>query len=290
MASNPRRPEKIQNDPLRGLNDPFDEVFSAEIKDWISKLPKYQNGLEAPESPNHPDPRNNLVGLAMSGGGTRSATFNLGVTQALARYGFMKDVDYMSTVSGGGYVGSSFTTLCAEEFPPEKTGDPDSRLGMDSDHFPYSDQNPYNDTSVPGSDSPVVHGLETPATRHVRENSRLIIPGLGFFNRENWVSLSRYAVSTFMLWVLFLIPMAAAILLPLLLIPETVWHRSDPFSVVSGDWAYSLGNMPWLVFLPLALLGLAAPLALIPVHGFGIVSLSRGNVRVKCSAKMSVRL
>ena len=69
---------ETQNDPLRGLNNPFDEVFSAEIKEWISKLPKYRDGVEAPKFPNHPDPRNKLVGLAMSGGGTRSATFNLG--------------------------------------------------------------------------------------------------------------------------------------------------------------------------------------------------------------------
>jgi len=266
-----------QDDKLRGLNIPFDEVFSAEIKDWVSKLPKYKDGVEGPKFPNHPDPRNNLVGLAMSGGGTRSATFNLGVTQALAQYGFMEHVDYMSTISGGGYLGTSFTSLCADEFDPEQIGDPPVRLGMKADNFPYSDQNPYLDSSVEGWESPIVHGLETPATRHVRENSRLIIPGLGFFNRENWVSLSRYAVSTLMLWVFFLIPMTAAILLPLLTIPETAWNRADPFSASTGDWAYSLGNQPWLAFIPLALLAVTAPLAFIPVrtkagrrYGFGL--------------------
>jgi hypothetical protein len=61
--------------------------------------------------------------LALSGGGIRSATFALGVLQALARkpltttqpandrrsllYGF----DYLSTVSGGGYIGSFFASL-----------------------------------------------------------------------------------------------------------------------------------------------------------------------------------
>ena len=273
-AQGPREP---QDDKLRGLNDPFDVVFSAEIEEWISKLPKYKDGVEAPKFPNHPDPRNNLVGLAMSGGGTRSATFNLGVTQALARYGFMEKVDYMSTVSGGGYIGASFTSLCIEGFPLEEPAGSRSRLGMKAENFPYSDQNPYLDSTVEGEKSPIVHGLETPATRHVRENSRLIIPGLGFFNRENWVSLSRYAVSTFMLWVIFLIPMAVAILLPLFLIPETVWHRSDPFGISDGDRAYSLGNQPWIAFVPLVLLVVAAPLAFIPVrtkdgrrYGFGL--------------------
>jgi hypothetical protein len=46
------------------------------------------------------------LGLALSGGGIRSATFNLGVLQALAQADLLKEVDYLSTVSGGGYVGS----------------------------------------------------------------------------------------------------------------------------------------------------------------------------------------
>jgi hypothetical protein len=47
-----------------------------------------------------------LLGLAFSGGGIRSATFNLGVLQALARLGLLRHVDYLSTVSGGGYIGA----------------------------------------------------------------------------------------------------------------------------------------------------------------------------------------
>jgi len=47
-----------------------------------------------------------LMGLALSGGGIRSATFNLGVLQGLAKHGLLKRFDYLSTVSGGGYIGS----------------------------------------------------------------------------------------------------------------------------------------------------------------------------------------
>lgn len=49
------------------------------------------------------------VGLALSGGGIRSATFCLGVLQALASSERLKTVDYLSTVSGGGYVGAWLT-------------------------------------------------------------------------------------------------------------------------------------------------------------------------------------
>lgn len=48
----------------------------------------------------------NLVGLAFSGGGIRSATFNLGVLQGLQEFDILRNVDYISTVSGGGFIGS----------------------------------------------------------------------------------------------------------------------------------------------------------------------------------------
>ena len=51
----------------------------------------------------------NAVGVALSGGGIRSATFCLGVMQVLAERRLLKDVDFLSTVSGGGYTGSFLT-------------------------------------------------------------------------------------------------------------------------------------------------------------------------------------
>lgn len=53
------------------------------------------------------------VGLALSGGGIRSATFSLGVLQALAGANLIRRIDYLSTVSGGGYVGGFFGALFA---------------------------------------------------------------------------------------------------------------------------------------------------------------------------------
>src|SRR5215218_1365943 len=41
--------------------------------------------------------------LCLSGGGIRSASFAVGVLQALARLGVLTQFDYLSTVSGGGF-------------------------------------------------------------------------------------------------------------------------------------------------------------------------------------------
>jgi len=55
------------------------------------------------------------VGLALSGGGIRSATVSLGVLQALAESGMLKHVDYLSTVSGGGFIGGFLGRLYEHE-------------------------------------------------------------------------------------------------------------------------------------------------------------------------------
>ncbi len=85
----------------------------------------------------------NLTGLAFSGGGIRSATFNLGILQALAEKGLLHKFDYLSTVSGGGYIGSWLAalthrltkehqlnfaevekTLCPCKYEPDKRAEP----------------------------------------------------------------------------------------------------------------------------------------------------------------------
>ncbi|MGA8910491.1 MAG: patatin-like phospholipase family protein, partial [Acidobacteriaceae bacterium] len=48
----------------------------------------------------------NLIGLAFSGGGIRSATLNLGILEGLQELDLLRHFDYISTVSGGGFIGS----------------------------------------------------------------------------------------------------------------------------------------------------------------------------------------
>ncbi len=53
------------------------------------------------------DIEGSLSGFACSGGGIRSAAINTGIAQALHEAGLFHLFDYLSTVSGGGYFGSS---------------------------------------------------------------------------------------------------------------------------------------------------------------------------------------
>ncbi len=89
-----------------------------------------------------PTTENNLVGLCLSGGGIRSATFGLGFMQALYRYNILQRVDYLSTVSGGGYIGSCLTALMNSG--PEKNEGCRHPMAMAPNHlwqsayFPFS--------------------------------------------------------------------------------------------------------------------------------------------------------
>ena len=56
------------------------------------------------------------IGFGLSGGGIRSATFSLGVLQALARVGRLRDIDFLSTVSGGGYIGAFLGRLFTRDW------------------------------------------------------------------------------------------------------------------------------------------------------------------------------
>src|SRR5262245_54977863 len=77
----------------------FREVFTAE-KECIAEQRAVREDNTEPER---------YVGLALSGGGVRSASFAIGVLQALHNEGRLGQIDYLSTVSGGGYAGALLT-------------------------------------------------------------------------------------------------------------------------------------------------------------------------------------
>jgi hypothetical protein len=86
-----------------------------------------------------------LTGLALSGGGIRSASFGLGALQGLHVAVGIEGIDYLSTVSGGGYVGSALT-CCMQHTKGA---------------FPFTDPRTYADTD---------------AVRHIRDFSNYLIP------------------------------------------------------------------------------------------------------------------
>jgi len=72
------------------------------------------------------------AGVALSGGGIRSASFCLGVLQAFAGCRLLGLFDYLSTVSGGGYAGAWWSARAALRTPPEPFLSPTAGGAFDS--------------------------------------------------------------------------------------------------------------------------------------------------------------
>ncbi len=133
---------------------PSDHPIELERR-FIRKRREYANAQakEAHELPLYPkgpgNPALDAVALCLSGGGIRSATFNLGLLQAFERCALLPRIDYLSTVSGGGYIGCSLTWFM-------------SHLGQP---FPFGKSR----TDNAGTAGAVVH--------HLRDRGQYLAPG-----------------------------------------------------------------------------------------------------------------
>ena len=137
----------------------------------------------------------NLFGLAFSGGGIRSATFNLGVLQALSQIGLLKHVDYLSTVSGGGYIGTWLAGWIRRELDtvqerinnkelklePERIG-PDVMAEIQRRLSPVRSPNPMDEHVKP--------------IRFLREYSNYLTPKTGFLSSDTWTMIGIYLRNT----------------------------------------------------------------------------------------------
>ncbi len=88
----------------------FDHVFRQEMLDIRDR----HNEAGRPKIPEDtanltPTTALGVTGLACSGGGIRSAAFCLGALRGLQSKETVRHMDYLSTVSGGGYVGTAMT-------------------------------------------------------------------------------------------------------------------------------------------------------------------------------------
>jgi len=120
------------------------------------------------------------VGVGLSGGGVRSATFSLGVFQAIARGDCLDRVDFLSTVSGGGYFGSFLGRLFTRDWIADVA---DVRQVLLA-HEP------------PPTQGPAAAGWAAKVFRWLRDNGRYLAPRgsgdvllLGAILLRNWVAV-----------------------------------------------------------------------------------------------------
>jgi hypothetical protein len=210
----------------------FNEVFQEELRQWV--LPAAaRRQRRKPQMSEEPELQNELVGVALSGGGIRSATFALGVCQALAKYGVLEQADYLSTVSGGTYLGSAISSLLHWAEPPR-------------DGHPLSPENfPFRFGPNQGSDHMRQFKAERAPVRHLREMSNYLAPRLGLFDTQTWYAVARVATFALLMLVFLALPPVIVTLAALTSLPLSVWSRPLPMST------------PWIFTWPLAISGIA---------------------------------
>lgn len=137
------------------------------------------------------------AGLAFSGGGIRSATIALGLSEALASRGRLYAFDMVSTVSGGGYFGSFLRALHVSRGDPEAEQKlvPDRAALAEATMTSLPDQQYFRGDPGPSNFVAPGRAVKNPLW-WLRENGRYLAPGgmsdYGFalvYMVRGWVSL-----------------------------------------------------------------------------------------------------
>jgi Patatin-like phospholipase len=244
-----------QDGPVTGLAE---EVACNSLQQNNSAANQQSATLELQPGPqSHPDTEDGadaifkqahdleLVGLAFSGGGIRSATFNLGVLQGLAALKLLPMFDYLSTVSGGGYVGSWLSAWI-------------SRAGSDASIARCKQPAPGNDPEPP------VHRVqdclnpdrstkpdhqEPKPIRFLREYSNYLTPRLGFLGADTWTAIAIYTRNLLLNQLIFFSFLSALLLLPRI----AVWITDRTVHLNCLPWAPYLAPVAAFLLLLLAL-------------------------------------
>ena len=131
--------------------------------------------------------------LCLSGGGVRSASFSVGVLQALARLGVLRRLDYLSTVSGGGFAGAWLTAwLHRARTDPAAAGELEQL-----------------ETGNRAADD-----VEPEPLLRLRRYIRYMSPREGFFSADAWTLGATMVRNLLLNWLVLLPLMAAALLVP----------------------------------------------------------------------------
>lgn len=133
-----------------------------------------------------------LIGLAFSGGGIRSATFNLGVLQGLACSRLLRVFDYLSTVSGGGYIGGWLMAWMHHQ-----------QIGIQQVEEKLSAP---PDSPRESADPPEVHFL--------RDYSNYLTPRKGLLGADFWAFAASYIRNTLLNQVILILMLLSLLMLP----------------------------------------------------------------------------
>ncbi len=153
--------------------------------------------------------------LCVSGGGIRSATFGLGVVQGLARRGLLSRFDYLSTVSGGGYMGS-WLAAWIHRTAKALDGDGQKSSAAVGQAAPAGAR----ETPLDIVQRELAAGPRAPLEpepepiRQLRSYTRYMSPRPGFLSADTWTLIGILLRNLLLNWLVLLPLIAAALMFP----------------------------------------------------------------------------
>ena len=215
--------------------------------------------------------KEHTVALALSGGGIRSATFSLGVLVALARRGLLPQFDYLSTVSGGGYLGSFLTAFLNTPKPPpqppphpapQSTAEPPPQPALDSEKKPKKPELGLRPTELPF----LREGGEAEALRHIRHHSKYLASG-SFADRLRMIAAQLYGMALNGIGVVILVALFAIgeFHIRQAHLVQSIWSKFAALLATMGaaPWIAELWQTPFRFFSALFVLWAVISLLLI---------------------------
>jgi hypothetical protein len=163
--------------------------------------------------------RRGRAALCFSGGGIRSATFGLGVLQGLAAHScsradadeppqLLGEIDYLSTVSGGGYLGGWFSSWAARHSQGS------AGVIRELAAAPETDWEP-----------------EPAPLRYLRKFANYLNPQLGALSADTWTLVATVVRNIVLNW-LVLLPLLAAILM----LPRLLWAIIGTYPSIENNY------------------------------------------------------
>ena len=228
----PTRLQSVERPPERQPERLSRQRVSAWFRSHLTGEMPTPDSAEDKQDEERAVPPPQLVGLALSGGGIRSATFSLGLLEGLRRnplFGAAPDAspmlqrlgllglfDYVSTVSGGGFTGAWWSAFLAREgrrgdhlaFPEPERLEPDRRppILIDRDNVRHGAPDPL----------PVEEGSRSVQARdpinHLRLFSNYLTPRKGALSADAWRAAAIATRNLALTW-LVLVPLFAALIL-----------------------------------------------------------------------------
>ena len=196
--------------------------------------------------------------LCFSGGGIRSATFGLGLVQGLARNRLLGQFDFLSTVSGGGYLGSWLTgwiyrerrKLAAARAPQQPAGEAQPLAEQDAQDA--RDAKAALSTvetrleNLPGASPGSSFDQEPEPVRYLRQYSRYMSPKVGLLSADTWTLVAIFLRNLFLNWLVLLPLLALGLMIPRVSV-LLVRLGTRPWFVANEDWIFPL--VFWLAVL-----------------------------------------